>query len=454
MKSSISFQFLIFKKIKFFALSFFAAINFLIVLSLGIVSLDANAFGDIREVEQPLKATAVIANITAAQTGLAAKSPASMKLPACLALNTKINHCKLSAQAAKYGCLSVSSPWIAKAIAIAGGLTSVIGQSTSAGDACKKIDSTMKNVQNALTAYNVACGGAMAICNHSCAAVGAAMAACDTAAAAAAATAVAAGDMSAGYDSAALTANLPAVGVAVKEQLTVCGIDYKWNLASAGLTLVTAITAQKSASGCEAATKTENNQNIVDCSDAKNKNNTTCICMRSPGAAGCGNANLFSGTPTVGGSGNSGTGDPSLTVPTGGDGGGDGAANPLAGLGHGSSGGGGSSLAPGSGGGAGGGAGGSGSGTDGKEKTGGAKGLNTNILSGTDSGGGGSRGSSGGGSYQAYLPGGAKDPNRNLASQTPASALAAQVSAAGSKSNWEKVNDRYREAKTSLVPGQ
>jgi hypothetical protein len=420
--------------------------NFLIVLCLGIVFLNVNALG-ITDVDTNATASVVLAKLTADE----AVTKTLNAIPACAPVTASLRLCHAAAISTRVGCIGMNSPWMIKGIAIASGLGAIIGQSTSANDACDKISSTTDKLQKIGTAFNLACGGALAACDNTCGKLQLAIPKCMDAALVA--TKVGPGAVAGAADAAVALEDMQTTVIA---QNKLCTIDYKMSLMSGFASLATLVAAKKSASGCQEATKAENNQNIVDCSDAKNKNNTTCICMRSPGAAGCGNANLFAGTPTVGGSGNSGTGDPSLTVPTGGDGGGDGAANPLAGLGHGSgSGGGGSSLAPGSGGGAGGGAGGSGSGTDGKEKTGGAKGLNTNILSGTDSGGGGgSRGSSGGGSYQAYLPGGAKDPNRNLASQTPASALAAQVSAAGSKSNWEKVNDRYREAKTSLVPGQ
>ena len=86
----------------------------------------------------------------------------------------------------------------------------------------------------------------------------------------------------------------------------------------------------------------------------------------------------------------------------------------------------------------------------------GKSGLNANILRGNDGGGGGGGSSGGsrssaGSPYDAYLPGGAKDPNR-----TPAAAAAfkAQVTESGSKSNWEKVTERYQEHKSSLMQGR
>lgn len=94
--------------------------------------------------------------------------------------------------------------------------------------------------------------------------------------------------------------------------------------------------------------------------------------------------------------------------------------------------------------------GGSGSGTPGAEGSG-KKGLDANILGGAGGGGGGggSWGSSGGGSekYRAYLPGGAKDPGKAAGQQ----AWTKEVTGQGGKSNWEKVKERYRDNKNTLL---
>jgi hypothetical protein len=81
--------------------------------------------------------------------------------------------------------------------------------------------------------------------------------------------------------------------------------------------------------------------------------------------------------------------------------------------------------------------------------------LNTNILSGYDGGGGGGGSRGGGGSssnkdsqYNAYLPGGAKDPSRGIASKTFANG---EITGSGSKSNWEKVHERYTDNKPTLL---
>lgn len=95
----------------------------------------------------------------------------------------------------------------------------------------------------------------------------------------------------------------------------------------------------------------------------------------------------------------------------------------------------------------GGGGSGGGSGGDGAGK----KGLNANILGGTGGGGGSWRaGGSGAGAnskYRSYLPGGDKDPNKLAGQQS----WTKEVTGQGGKSNWEKVKDRYRDNKNTLL---
>lgn len=99
-----------------------------------------------------------------------------------------------------------------------------------------------------------------------------------------------------------------------------------------------------------------------------------------------------------------------------------------------------------------GGGGGSGGGSGGGDAAA-KKGLNANILGGTGGGGGGGGWSGGAGGsganskYRSYLPGGDKDPNK-LAGQQ---AWTKEVTGQGGKSNWEKVKDRYRDNKNTLL---
>jgi hypothetical protein len=193
----------------------------------------------------------------------------------------------------------------------------------------------------------------------------------------------------------------------------------------------------------EAATAT-----TVDCTDPSQAQTPTCLCAANPRLAGCalaGNSANDSGVTmgsTTGNSMDSAGGAPSLT-----------GAPPLdppsvakddssSGVG-GAAGGSGSPLD--------GGSGLSAAGTAGAADAAGGKGLDTNVLAGVEggSGGGGGWGNSGWGkddNYKDYLPGGKKDP-RKLAGQSGAG----EITSGGSRSNWEKVRDRYIDKRSSLL---
>jgi len=193
----------------------------------------------------------------------------------------------------------------------------------------------------------------------------------------------------------------------------------------------------------------------VDCTIPANKaNNMTCICQDAPRTPGC--DSLLDSSTVAKNLDNvraASTTDYVPNTPSGGkiDLGGDGGGLDLAskaGGGSGSS----SPGAPGGGRGAGidgGGGGGSGpAGSPAVQKSA----LNTNILGGEGGGGGGggSWGSGGGDDgLRQYLPGGAKDPAaQGLAGQGSG---ATGVTGPAGKSNWEKVRERYRDNKRSLL---
>jgi hypothetical protein len=183
----------------------------------------------------------------------------------------------------------------------------------------------------------------------------------------------------------------------------------------------------------------------------------TCLCQTNPNSPGCPGYNghgIDAQNLTPPGGAPSGTSpDVNAAMP----GGGFSDSIPVAGI-NGAGAGGASGSGAGAGGGAGGGGfpigGGAGGGTAGKAGSADSKkALNTNILGGFDGGGGG--GGGGGSSrtasadpnsaYKAYMPGGARDPSSLKALG------AGQVTGSGSKSNWEKINERYADTKPTLL---
>ncbi|WP_413289338.1 hypothetical protein [Bdellovibrio sp. HCB337] len=240
----------------------------------------------------------------------------------------------------------------------------------------------------------------------------------------------------------------------VQEKKVTCD-GYAAQLASAGVGILSMAKSFGEANECEDKTSTDAvaAATPVDCSIPANKqNNMTCICQDAPRTPGCEggldntlsamnadslrNASTSDFVPTAGGD----------KVNLGGDAGGLDLSS------KGTDGGGGSSL-PGGPMGGGGGLGGSGGGFGGGPDKGQAarkSGMNTNILGGEGGGGGG--GSWGGGyadpALRQYLPGGQKDPKAMAAQSAEASK---QVTSQGGKSNWEKVRERYRDNKPSLL---
>jgi len=233
---------------------------------------------------------------------------------------------------------------------------------------------------------------------------------------------------------------------------------YETELATAGLGALAMIKSFGTANKCEKNTTSSptvaTTAGTVDCTIAANKqNNMECICKDAPRTPGCNNG---LDTATVAKSADSlraasGTGEYKPGA-AGGAGGIDGGSD-LPDMAKKADGGGGSSPgAPvgGGGGGLGGSSGGFGGGPGGGAAQKGS-GLNTNILAGEGGGGGGGSWGGFGGSdkdgLRQYLPGGKRDPSGAMAG----AAVSKEVTSQGGKSNWEKVRDRYRDNKPSLL---
>jgi len=383
-----------------------------------------------------------------------------------------IESCQAASQSAKSACLANLSPKIQGAAAIIAGLLGTIGMTKSSSESCSKYNDAMKVAETALLAYNTMCTAMQASCETACGETKTTLAADEPFLATHVTkwTAVLAATSSgpdvkkaAADQIAKLETDQTSLGTAtldVGKKLTTCR-GYKWNLAAAGVGLTNVLKQSAAASACEKATTvadcTKDPYNpacakTMDCAKAENYQQTHCICQRTPTAAGCGGyAGTNNNMPSVS---NRSTGQ-SADTPT----------MPLGGptdsvpIGAAASGGtGAESLGGGSGGGVGTGGGGFGVG-NGTGKVGGAdaakkeKGLNANILGGFDGGGGGGGGGSRSSAsvpdsaYKDYLPGGSRDPS-GAALKVYGNG---QVTGSGSKSNWEKVSDRYSEAKSSLV---
>lgn len=239
-----------------------------------------------------------------------------------------------------------------------------------------------------------------------------------------------------------------------------CTYEYASMILSAGTGIASMINGLKQGQKCDEDTNGTGGTVAAaakdKCEDPANAQLPECICKANPRTPGC--ANSYQKANESGDSRLTASGADVNPAPLGGkDGlgglglGGDGSTLGENGAGGGSDSGGiGAPMGGGSGlsgfGGSGGGGGG------GKEEAA-KKGLNTDILSGSGGGGGGGgfggyRGAASDSKYRAYLPGGAKDPAQGLAGQQ---AWTKEVTGQGGKSNWEKVRERYRDNKNTLL---
>ncbi|MEK2647166.1 hypothetical protein [Bdellovibrio sp. BCCA] len=373
-------------------------------------------------------------------------------------------------------CLEHLSPNILTGITTLNTILSTLG-GAAVKDQCSGFANAMDIAKAAMTAYTAACGTMKAGCGLSC--VGArkglekmqkaksGLATCpdpnDTACPGAAkAYNAALGSL----DSAAAKELVPGQEESMAGKAKLCTEKYAQLLTSGLAGIASLLNSINQGKKCEEESNGSTTPQVADvCSDpakaqteeclCKNPQSPQCICFKNPRTAGCSTGLAGVGENSAGSQVATGATDKSNVVASAGTpnlGGGDGGMqlgerNPSSadGGGIGAPTGGGAGLG-GSGGGSGGGAGGRG------EESAGKKGLDTNILGGTGGGGGGgSWGAYGGGSssekYRAYLPGGAKDPNKAAGQQ----AWTKEVTGQGGKSNWEKVKERYRDNKNTLL---
>lgn len=416
---------------------------------------------------------AVGAGADAAQTAAAAAdAPAALTYTSLTGIGilpksqASIQSCEAASQSAKTACLASLSPKLQGAAALISSLLGTIGMTKSTSETCSKYNNAMKIAETALLAYNTMCTAMQASCESACGATKADLASDGTMFTShiTAWTAKLVGPMAlAAKDQIAkLTADQGSLGTAtaaIGKKLVVCQ-GYKWNLAAAGIGLTNVLKQSAASKTCANATtvadcsKTPYDPSCakqMDCGKAENYQQATCICQRNPTAAGCaGYSASLAGLPSMSGNMPSGQSPDKPGMPTGG-----GTDSIPVNVGGTNVGGGG----PAGFGGGGGGLGGGGMGADGTGQKGGGvdgakkeKGLNANILGGYDGGGGGGAGGSRSSAsvpdsaYKAYLPGGAKDPGSSAKVFGNG-----QVTGSGSKSNWEKVSERYSEARASLV---
>lgn len=372
------------------------------------------------------------------------------------------------ASAAKW-CLENLSPHILDGITALNSLASL--GSTAIKDQCNKFAGAMDIAKTAMTAYTTACGAWKAGCGLAC---GAAREAIEGIIAQIPKSTLnckknpnyQGADPCPSLNTAYKNA-LEKIDKAAKEEKdknekksiagkdSLCREKYAQLLSSAVAGIGSLANSMQQGQNCEKATQGDSglsNLNADQCKLPRNAKLPECICQKNPRTPGCANTLQKPGdgsmdqlTPGIGDRGGVNPSDHSLSgLST--DSGlppidhkdvnkGEGTAGaPMGGGNAGLGGGGGSGGGPGGGG------------------APGSAGIDLDKYGSGFMGGGGAGRFGGGGSgndkYRAYLPGGAKDPARSLAGQA---AWIKEVTGHGGKSNWDKIKERYRDNKSTLL---
>lgn len=396
--------------------------------------------------------------------------------------------CVKTQATASWLCREKTSPELQKTLNNVNTVASMI-TGVAVQDACSNLAKIARIAQAGLTAYTAACSAARASCEASCDTVktnldrikkitessGGNLSTCfpgsmgEGAAQCSSYSSTVGGELQAVTTTvkkdSAMSGGTEDEGVAAKSiamKDKACTYTYGNMLVSAGAGIASMISSFKQGQQCDEESEGTGTENVaggaaVDkCADAATAaNDPECICKANPRTPGCSNSyqkandgtasRLTSQGAELGTANNAGTNtlpgiesDPFASLrdlASTNSGGGD-----SSGIGAPTGGGGGLS-----------GFGGGGGGGVGEQGEAAKKGLNTDILSGAGGGGGGG----GFGSYKGsdsklrqYLPGGAKDPSQGVAGQQ---AWKNEVTGQGGKSNWDKIKERYRDNKNTLL---
>lgn len=393
--------------------------------------------------------TFLVCNSAFAVKTYAAASAGCTSLPASdPEIDAAVKSCMAKASTASTMCFESTSPTIKTGMTVVGSVLSAVKMASPA-DACSGFAKAMDTARNVISAFNLACGGAHALCDSNCSTVMASIDTMKTKNTAQIATLkqeiVASGGMASALElevtrlTAQNAALVKAKACTVTLQKT-CD-SYSAQLTAGAAGVLGLVLQSQAADTCNA--KLSPSPTPVDCSIATNATLAQCICEKTPRAAGCDGYKSTSTTSADHSSANNSTTASKDTEKGGGDfssgGGGDNGSLP-----NGSGSGGGGGLAGGGGKGIDGGLGSAGAAA--KKETAQRTGINTNILGGDYGGGGGSRG--GGRSstdeamqsqYKNFLPGEKNDPSRNVANDSATGPL----TGSGGKTNWDKVRERY-----------
>ncbi|MBO9665495.1 MAG: hypothetical protein J7501_01605 [Bdellovibrio sp.] len=359
---------------------------------------------------------------------------------------------------AAYACLENLSPIISDATTAINTIAAAV--TTSVNDACSSFSKAMTIAQAAMTTYTAECGVMKANCGWSCSSAKKGLESLK------ASLGGTPSCRSQGCDLASYTKLKTETLKLIEQELTakvtisvagknqICTEKYAALLVSGVAGIASIANALKQGKSCDEETSASSETTTAEkCAIEANAALPECICLANPLLEGCSSITADSGTSTLSATsatGTTATASSGLTSSdldtssgssiasgttassdssTGTVGGASGGAS-LGGMSSGGSSSGGSSDA---------------------SKSG--RSLNTSVLAGTEgtgSGGGfwGTGSASDKNGYRSYLPGGSRDPSK--AAGTDSTAIK-EVTSQGGKSNWEKVSDRYRDNRNTLI---
>lgn len=365
--------------------------------------------------------------------------------------------CGRSQASASALCMEKSAPEMQKILGVLNTAMSTINMS-GVMDACSKLGQMSQLVNTGLTAYTAACSAVRSSCTAFCGSVKKSLtklaaipqlnvvpnptvdcSALTNAAANLKTTITSVTDLE-------LKNEADTISIGGKSKL--CSYDYGQMVASATTGIIQMINSANQAKACKQAA--DGTGQVDKCADPKvAETDAECICRFYPRSPGCTssqqamNAEISSlaggkGIQAARGGDLGPMSEPSdQNVPTAG-GGSSSSSDPTGGAAGGS--------------GSFGGTGGGGSGSGGEGGGEARRGLNANIVNGFSGGGGGGAGyrrsSASDEAYRAYLPGGKKDPKAGMAGQE---LWKKEVTAESGKSNWDKVRERYRDNRSTLL---
>lgn len=428
------------------------------LLSVSFVTSSAFATGEKKDEKKACTATKSenkneLANIKKAAQQLIAVDPSIAS--GITSLESAWNECVGKNHEAQNACLEGCSKELQTGVDTANKSAQAINTAGGASNqTCNQFGDIMRGLQGAFTLFSGACAMTKKSCDSSCGNSVSVLKQLKEAISTGATRCGVSAPCKSAYAKAATKAGL--LGLIEKElgsasgyrsqqaNATQCDKDFAQRLAGAGTSMAALLGSMMAAKGCnqQTAAAAAAGTGAIDCTLPENQSQMTCVCQREPRTPGCNNNLSEQQQAQNFGTNDSKAKDSATATPT------TDAVDPRSPA----------STAGGSSGDAGMGSGYAGSGAGGNGGVNNKDGAqantrtipNSNVLGGVDSGSGGASGfsfsSSSKSAMRDFLPGHSRDP-RAISGQYSIP----DVTGAGGRNNWDKVRERYKDNRGSLI---